>query len=96
MNFFNTIYDVLGVFFGPIMSAIYELVNNYGLAIIVFTLVFRTLMLPIPLKQHRNMAKSYRMQMKTRKIKEKYKGDMKRQQQETQELYRREGFNPTA
>lgn len=42
----NTIYDILGVPFGIILKFIFEAVNNYGLALILFTLFARLLMLP--------------------------------------------------
>ena len=93
-GFFTAIYDVLGVVFGPIMSAIFEIVRNYGLSIIIFTVICRIFMLPFAVNQHNNMAKNHRMQMKLRKITEKHKNDKQRQQQETQEFYRREGYNP--
>jgi YidC/Oxa1 family membrane protein insertase len=93
-NFYNTIYDVLGVVFGPIMSAIYQVVGNYGVAIIIFTIFCRLLMLPSAVSQQKNQAKNARMQFKIRKIQEKYKDDKQRLQQETQDFYRREGYNP--
>ena len=93
-NFYNTIYDVLGVVFGPIMRAIFQVVQNYGVAIIVFTIFCRILMLPSAVSQQKNQAKNARMQLKMRKIQERYKDDKQRQQQEVQEFYRREGYNP--
>jgi len=88
------IYTALGAVFGPIMSAIYHMVNNYGVAIILFTIFCRLLMLPSALSQQKNQAKSQRMQYKMRKITEKYKDDRQRLAQEQQEFYRREGYNP--
>ena len=88
------LYDALGVVFGPIMSAIYHVVNNYGVAIILFTIFCRVLMLPSAVSQQKNQAKNQRMQYKMRKITEKYKDDKQRQAQEQQEFYKREGYNP--
>ena len=88
------IYTALGAVFGPIMSAIYSVVNNYGVAITLFTIFCRVLMLPSALSQQKNQAKNQRIQYKMRKINEKYKGDRQRLAQEQQEFYRREGYNP--
>ena len=88
------IYDALGVVFGPVMAVIYSVVNNYGIAIILFTIFCRLLMLPSAISQQKNLAKNQRMQYKMRKINERYKDDRQRLQQETQEFYRREGYNP--
>jgi len=94
VGLFNSIYDILGVVFGPIMRAIFIVVGNYGVAIILFTIFCRVLMLPSAVSQQKNQAKNARMQLKVRKIQEKYKGDRQRIQQETQEFYKREGYNP--
>ncbi len=92
--FYDWMYNVLGFLFGPVMYAIFRVVNNYGLAIILFTFFCRLLMLPTAVSQQKNMAKSQRMQFKLRKIQERYKDDKRRQQEETQAFYRREGYNP--
>ena len=90
----TVIYDALGVVFGPIMAVIYAVVKNYGVAIILFTVFCRLLMLPSAVSQQKNQAKNQRIQYKMRKINEKYKGDRQRLAQEQQEFYRREGYNP--
>jgi len=88
------LYDALGVVFGPVMYVIYAVVKNYGVAIILFTIFCRLLMLPSAVSQQKNQAKNQRIQYKMRKINEKYKGDRQRLAQEQQEFYRREGYNP--
>ncbi|MDR0531216.1 MAG: YidC/Oxa1 family membrane protein insertase [Oscillospiraceae bacterium] len=90
----NFIYDALGYVFGPIMRGIFAVVGNYGGAVILFTIFCRLLMLPSAISQQKNQAKNTRMQFKMRKIQEKYKDDRQRLQEETQEFYRREGYNP--
>ncbi|MDR1734769.1 MAG: YidC/Oxa1 family membrane protein insertase [Oscillospiraceae bacterium] len=94
MSFYNAIYDVLGVVFGPILRVIYEVVHNYGVAIILFTVFCRLLMLPGSISQQKKQAQSQRMQFKIRKLQEKYKDDKQKLQQETQAVYQREGYNP--
>ncbi|MDR3313316.1 MAG: YidC/Oxa1 family membrane protein insertase [Oscillospiraceae bacterium] len=91
---YEKLYDILGFLFGPVMYAIFSIVGNYGVAIILFTLFCRLLMLPTAVSQQKNMAKNQRMQFKMRKIQERYKDDKRRLQEETQAFYKREGYNP--
>ncbi len=90
----DAIYNILGFVFGPIMRVIYEFTQSYGVAIILFTIFCRLLMLPSAISQQKNQAKNQRMQYKMRLINEKYKNDRQRLQQEQQEFYKREGYNP--
>ncbi len=90
----NAIYDILGVPFGFVLKLIFDAVNNYGVALVLFTLFARLLMFPTSLHQQKGTAKTQRLQPKLRKIQEKYKGDNKKIQEETQALYQREGHNP--
>lgn len=90
----NAIYDILGVPFGFVLKLIFDLVGNYGVSLILFTLFARLLMFPSSIGQQKGTAKTQRLQPKLRKIQEKYKGDNKKIQEETQALYSREGHNP--
>ncbi|MBR3767977.1 MAG: YidC/Oxa1 family membrane protein insertase [Clostridia bacterium] len=90
--------DVLAVPFGFILSVLYEFTDNYLLSLILITLVIRLLLLPQAVKQQKNSAKQMRLQAKINKIRAKYSTLNPREAQmkiseETQELYRREGFN---
>ncbi len=88
------LYKVLGVPFGFVLGLIYEIIPNYGWAIILLTLFTRFLMIPSSIKQQKSMAKTQRMQAKIRKIQQKYAGDQKKIQEETNALYQRENYNP--
>ncbi len=90
----NAIYDILGVPFGVVLKLIFDTVNNYGLALILFTLFARLLMLPTSIYQTKGTVKTQRLQPKLRRINTRFKGDQKRIQEETQALYQREGHNP--
>lgn len=85
--------------FGWILKFIYNLVgNNYALALIVFTLFFRLILLPSTISQQKGAAKQMRMQAKVNRIQEKYKDYQKADkqqliQQETQALYQKEGYS---
>ena len=54
--------------FGFLLRALYQWVGNYGLALILLTLIARILMLPMSVKQQKSTAKMQRLQSKVRKI----------------------------
>lgn len=91
--------------FGECMKLLMELLGNqYFLAIIIFTVVTRLLLLPLNIRQQKTMAKTTRLQPKIKKIQSKYTyngNDPKERQrmqqkmnEEMQNLYSREGHNP--
>ena len=80
--------------FGYLLNGIYGIVNNYGIAIIIFTLIVKGLMLPISIKQQKTMKKTAKIQKESKEIQEKYKNDQVRQSQELMELYKRENMSP--
>lgn len=90
----DAIYEILGIPFGYVLRFIFEAVDNYGLALILFTLFARLLMIPTSIYQTKGTVKTQRLQPKIRRINAKYKGDQKKIQEETQALYQREGHNP--
>ncbi len=69
-------------------------VNNYGLAIILFTIITKALLLPLTVKQQRSMAKTQRLQPLLTEIQNKYANDKEKQAMETQKLYKKYGVNP--
>lgn len=83
-------------FFGFLMRELCNLVHNYGLALILLTLIARVVMLPMSIKQQKGTAKMQRLQTKVRKIQKQYAGDQRKIQEETQALYQREGTNPAS
>ena len=90
--------DFLAVPFGYILSVLYNFTDNYLLSLILITLVIRLLLLPQSIKQQKNSAKQMRLQAQVNKIRAKYATLNPREAQmkvseETQELYRREGFS---
>lgn len=87
--------EVLAVPFGYIMSLLYLFTGNYLLSIVILTIAVRLAMLPVSIKQQKNTSRQVRLQPKIKKINEKYKGDQRKIGEETQELYKREGFSVT-
>ena len=84
----------LASLFGYLLNFIYNLVNNYGLAIIIFTIVIKLLMLPISIKQQKTMKKSVKIQEKVKQLQFKYKNNPEQLNKETIELYKSENMSP--
>lgn len=83
--------------FGKCMSLLMEVLGNqYFLAIVIFTVVTRLLLLPLNVKQQKTMAKTTRLQPKIQKLQKKYPDpkDRNKLNEEMQDLYAREGHNP--
>lgn len=80
--------------FGYLLNFIYGLVNNYGLAIILFTIVVQIILLPLSIKQQKTLIKNNKIQAKLKELREKYKNDQVRLGQETMDLYKREKVSP--
>jgi YidC/Oxa1 family membrane protein insertase len=70
--------------------------NQYGLAILVLTLITRLIILPLTIKQYRSSKQMQALQPEIKKMKEKYKDDPKKQQEETMKLFQSNGVNPLA
>lgn len=79
---------------GYLLNFIYGIVDNYGIAIIIFTIIFKLIMLPISVKQQKSMKKNSDMQKKVLEIQDKYSNDQARQSQELMDLYKKEHYNP--
>ena len=77
-----------------ILNAIYGVVGNYGIAIIIVTVLMRIIIFPLTLKQEKSMKKMRELQPELEKRKEKYKDNPQEYQQKTAELYRESGVNP--
>ena len=80
--------------FGYLLNFIYNLVENYGIAIIIFSILIKLAMIPISIKQQKTMKKSTRIQAKMKELQEKYKNNPEKLNQETLELYKNENMSP--
>jgi YidC/Oxa1 family membrane protein insertase len=88
------------VFFLPLFNlliAFYHLVfNDFALAIIVFTIVIRTILAPLFVKQIRSQREMQRMQPLIREVQRKHKGNRQKISEETMAMYKEHGVNPAA
>lgn len=89
------IFDIIARPLGLILSFIYTLVNSYGLAIIIFTIVIKAVLLPLSVKQMRSQQDVAKLQPKLKELEKKYKGDKTKIQEETMKLYKEEGVSMT-
>ena len=80
--------------FGYLLQLMYNLVNNYGLAIILFTVTIKILLIPLSIKQQKTMKKSAELQEKMKVIQFKYKNDQEKMNQEIMSLYKTEKTSP--
>ena len=80
--------------FGYILNFIYNIVHNYGLAIILFSVLLKVILLPLSIKQQKTMKKTAKMQGKIKELQEKYKNDQMKLNQEMMDLYKKENMSP--
>ena len=92
MSFFG----FLAVIPGPLMRLVYQLIPNFAVAMIVFTVIIRVAMLPLAIKQQKSTAKMAVFQPEIQRIQEKYKNNQEKQQEEMMKLQTEYGFNPMA
>ena len=67
---------------------------NFGLAIIAFTIIVRAVMIPLTIKQSRQIRTMTSVQPKLKELQERYKSDRQRLSSETLKVYRENGVNP--
>lgn len=87
-------FEFFANIFGYLLQFLYTLVNNYGLAIILFTLIIKLLLLPLSIKQQKTMKKSSELQEKVKVMQFKYKNDPEKLNQEMMNLYKAENVSP--
>ena len=85
---------VLASLFGYVLNFLYNLVQNYGIAIILFTVLLKIAMLPISIKQQRTMKKSQEVQKEVDKAQLKYKNNPEMLSKEVMAIYKREKVSP--
>ena len=80
--------------FGIILNYIYGIINNYGLAIIIFSVLLKLILLPLSIKQQKTMKKTAKIQGKIKELQEKYKNDQNKMNQEMMAVYKEENLSP--
>ena len=80
--------------FGYILNFIYKFVQNYGVSIILFSILLKLILLPLSIKQQKTMKKTAKIQVKVKELQEKYKNDQMKMNQEMMDLYKKENMSP--
>ena len=81
---------------GWLLQILYSFIQNYGLALIVFTVLIKLLILPLNIKSQKAMYKQQKLQPLMQEIQKKYAHDKEKQSQELMKLYKENGASPTA
>ncbi len=81
---------------GWILQVLYTFIQNYGLALIVFTVLIKLLILPLNIKSQKAMFKQQKLQPLMQEIQKKYAHDRDKQSQELMKLYKENDASPTA
>lgn len=87
---FQALLDAIGW----LLAWLYDLTGGFGFAIIILTIVFRIVLLPLGIKQIKSMQAMQALQPKIKEIQKKYKGNKQKVQEQTMKLYQEYGVNP--
>lgn len=82
------------VFFEILITAFYKFVHNYGIAIILLTLVIKIILYPLTNKSYQSMRRMSALQPQITEIRAKYKNNPQQMNKEIQALYKKEKVNP--
>ncbi len=85
------ISDVIRIPFGYVLDYLYQFATNYGLALILFAVIVRLVLIPVNAKSKKSMMKMSRLQPKIQAIKDKYPNDQQKQNEAIQALQKEEG-----
>lgn len=87
--------DLIQVPFGYLMSFLYQITSNYGVALILFGIIVKLITLPATAKGKRSMMKMSRLSPRLKEIQEKYADDQQKQGEAMRALYKQEGVSMT-
>lgn len=91
---FSSIGYVICIPFAWLVRVFYELTGSYGVAIILFTLVLKLILLPLQMKSKKSMMRMNRMSGRMQEIQKKYANNQAKMSEEMQKLYAEEGVSP--
>ena len=86
----NFLYEILGT----VLSFIYNIVPNFGWAVIILTVIVRLILLPLTIKQQNSMTNMQKLQPELEKLQKKYGKDKEKLSEETMKLYKEYNVNP--
>ena len=83
--------DIVTIPFGYVLDALYQFTDNYGLALILFAVVVRLVLMPITAKSKKSTMKMSRLQPRIQELQKKYENDKQKQQEAINKLQQEEG-----
>ena len=91
---FSSIGNLICIPFAWLVRVFYNMTQSYGIAIILFTVVIKLIMLPFQMKSKRSMMRMSRLSGRMQELQKKYANNQMKLQEEMQKLYAEEGVNP--
>ena len=85
------ISDIIRVPFGYLMDWLYQFTSNYGMALILFAILVKLILLPATAKSKKSSMKMSRLAPRVQALQKKYEGDQQKQNEAVQALYKEEG-----
>lgn len=86
----NGLCRILGI----LLKFLYDLFNNYGVAMIVFSIILKIIQLPLSISQQKTTEKSAELQEKMKEIQDRYKNDPQKYNEAITKMYKEEGMSP--
>lgn len=90
-----SIWDIIRVPFGYLLEFFYHLTGNYGIAMILFAIIVKLILLPMSIKSKKSSMKMARVSPKLKELERKYGNDKVKYQQALMDLYKEEGVSTT-
>ena len=89
----NGLGDLIKIPFGYLLDLLYQFTTNYGLALILFAVLIKLVLLPASIKSKKSSMKMSRLSPRIQALQEKYAGDQQKQNEAIQALYKEEGVS---
>lgn len=90
------IFNFFGSILGYLLWFLYTIFRNYGVAIILFTIILKLILFPTSIKQQRSMASQSKLAEKQKELQKKYANNKQKYNDELMKLYEKEGVNPSS
>jgi YidC/Oxa1 family membrane protein insertase len=93
-DWYERLFRPISLLIIPAFKFLYRFIPNYGLVIIVFSILVKLLLHPLTKKSYQSMSEMQYLQPKMTEIRDKYKNDPQRLNKEMMKLYKEHGVNP--
>ncbi|MCL2662890.1 MAG: membrane protein insertase YidC [Oscillospiraceae bacterium] len=89
-------FDMIALPFGRLLMFLYNMVNNYALALLLVAVVVKVILLPFQMKAKRGQLRQARLQPKMAELQKKHAANKQKLNEEMAKLYKEEGINPAS